>query len=243
MRVAGCLLLVGALLCLPWLGRPSDPDETSAKSSNAIVQHDQPLISRLSARQAGSLPHEAPADRAGQMVTGNVVPAWQPPAWASTTHTTRRKFDHDPQAEFHSHGHDICHSGCAASHHPTSALADDEFLRLIGECARGPLDESNFALESLLYYGAQSRERLSRLKTKWLPAEHRTFLDTQLRFTHVAISLRVIDLEGTCRASVGNVRVPLDRRHVIKLQSDQLESLVASGTVKRVGLNHLWTRW
>ena len=37
-------------------------------------------------------------------------------------------------------------------------------------------------------------------------------------------------------------RVPLDRRHVFELTPADLQPLVASGTVKRVGLHHIWTR-
>jgi hypothetical protein len=36
--------------------------------------------------------------------------------------------------------------------------------------------------------------------------------------------------------------VPLDRRHVFKMDTKDLPPLITSGTVKRVGLHHLWTR-
>ena len=67
-------------------------------------------------------------------------------------------------------------------------------------------------------------------------------LDDELKKTHVLVSLRVLDESGAIRSKLTNVRVPLDRRHVFAMQNEGLQPLVTSGTVKRVGLDHLWTR-
>ena len=71
-------------------------------------------------------------------------------------------FLHDRRATFHAHGDRMCASGCAASRHPTETLSREQFFALRQEMARGPLDETNQALETLLYYGRQSRDLLSR---------------------------------------------------------------------------------
>ena len=36
--------------------------------------------------------------------------------------------------------------------------------------------------------------------------------------------------------------VPLDRRHEFDMQVNNVQPLITSGTVKRVGLYHLWNR-
>jgi len=58
----------------------------------------------------------------------------------------------------------------------------------------------------------------------------------------VRISLRILDEAGRVRSRINGVRVPLDRRHVFEMENEGLQPLVTSGTVKRVGLDHLWTR-
>lgn len=151
-------------------------------------------------------------------------------------------------AHFEPHGEQVCASGCALSRHPTNQLTEDEFSRLVDEYRKGPMSSDNSALESLLYYGPQSIKFLESIDRRNVLFHdkalnpHLAFLKQQLKLTHAKISIRVIDDEESVRTWLEPTIVPLDRRHVFEMQTDELQPLVTSGTVKRVGLNHLWTR-
>ena len=149
-------------------------------------------------------------------------------------------FTADPTAAFHPHGPQVCASGCAASNHATPELKRPAFNRLLATYQRGPLDETNAALESLLFYGRQSDLFLK--STEVSSSEHGAFLRQQLQKTHALLSFRVVDEEGIVRVEMKQTRVPLDRRHVFDMETHNIQPLVTSGTVKRVGLHHLWTR-
>ena len=150
--------------------------------------------------------------------------------------------DHDPAASFHPHGPQLCASGCAASRHPTPRLTRRRFVALLREYSRTDAATASQPLDELLFYAAQSRRFLADFQEDWLSAEHRRCLQGQLRFTHARIAIQVIDERGRRRTWLEPTRVPLDRRHVFQMQTNQLPPLVTSGTVKRVGFDRLWTR-
>jgi len=181
--------------------------------------------------------------------------------------------DDNGRAHFHPHGDQVCASGCAVSNHPTEQLTQTRFEQLLEEYAAGPLDGSNLALETLLFFGPQSADFLadqqasatdaidpSRITAALLEeekskassaeaepltdisGEHLSFLEEQLRRHTVKVAVHVMDEDGILRAELPPTRVPLDRRHIFKLDVNDLQPLVVSGTVKRVGLDHLWTR-
>jgi hypothetical protein len=162
-----------------------------------------------------------------------------PPLIIDDTDTTS-----DPRAHFHPHGDQICASGCAASRHPTETLTIERFKKLAVE-----FDNSNvngdqdclMALETLLYFGPQTRRMLDRFP-RVISGKNRLALTEQLKTTHARISIRVVDEFGTIRSWIPPTRVPFDRRHVFEMESINLQPHVASGTVKRVGIDRLWTR-
>ena len=159
--------------------------------------------------------------------------------------TVRNAFDmfaHDSDAEFHAHGEDVCASGCAASRHPTETLDEDSFDELLAEFAKQPLSQDSMALEKLLYYGPQTKKLIEQDGFGPLDTDRATFLWEELERTHAKISLRVIDESGKIRTWLEPTLVPFDRRHVFKMETENLQPLVTSGTVKRVGLNHMWVR-
>jgi hypothetical protein len=151
-------------------------------------------------------------------------------------------FSHDPQAAFHPHGEQVCASGCAASRHPTEELTESRFRRLIAQYAHQPISENSMALETLLYFGRQTREMLAAADQLHLDPERAAVLARELSVTHARISIRVVDREGEVRTWLSPTRVPFDRRHVFEMETSDVQPLVTSGTVKRVGLYHLWTR-
>ena len=151
-------------------------------------------------------------------------------------------FTHDENSIFEPHGEQICASGCAASRHPTGQLTKRKFEHLLEDYSRRPLDETNSALEELLYYGPQTSKMVQQFGLAKLDEEKARFLRDQLAFTHAKISIRVVDQNGVIRTWLDQSRVPFDRRHVFEMETRDLQPLITSGTVKRVGLNHLWTR-
>lgn len=151
-------------------------------------------------------------------------------------------FDHDDRASFHPHGEEICASGCAASRHPTEKLTEAEFHRLMTAFANEPISENSQAYEALLYYGRQTRDMMNRLGHEPLDRLRVSALRKELARTHVYVQLRVLDEAGEVRSWLPATRVPLDRRHVFDMEVSRVQPLITSGTVKRVGLYHLWTR-
>ena len=157
-------------------------------------------------------------------------------------------FSHGENAVFHGHGEKVCASGCSISRHPTDRLTKREYLRLIDQLAADvdppehePAD-SSFALDSLLFYGRQTSQLMKRYGTGNLSPATAESLKRELKYTHAKISIRVIDESGETRSWLTPTKVPLDRRHVFSMQTQRLQPLVISGTVKRVGRDHLWTR-
>ena len=142
----------------------------------------------------------------------------------------------------HPHGEQVCASGCAASRHPTPPLTWAKFQRLLARWQQEPLGEPTPALEELLFYGRQSLVYLRRVPPEALSEKRRRFLEEQLRRTHVVVGFRVVDEHGVVRVFLPPTRVPLDIRHEYLMDTHDLQPLVTSGTVKRVGLYHLWQR-
>jgi len=151
-------------------------------------------------------------------------------------------FSSDERALFEPHGEQVCASGCAVSRHPTKELTKTVYRQLLGQFLREPISEDSHALESLLFYGRQTREMLSTVGIGPLDPQRAAVLQQELARTHAKISIRVVDENGVVRSSLPETSVSLDRRHVFSMNVNKVQPLVTSGTVKRVGLNHLWTR-
>lgn len=149
---------------------------------------------------------------------------------------------HDSNALFEPHGDQICASGCAASRHPTQTLTRDHFERLLVEYTYEPMNQTNNALEELMYFGSQSRAMIESLGVGELDSQRAEFLWDQLKLNKAKVSIRVLDQSGNVRTWVEPTTVPFDRRHVFEMQTNNVQPLVTSGTVKRVGLNHIWAR-
>jgi hypothetical protein len=156
--------------------------------------------------------------------------------------TAADPFKHDREALPHGHGENLCASGCAASRHPTAPLTADAFRQLLVAYQQSAPTANNVPLEKILFYGRQSRQHWLIQQVTSIDPLWRMVLDEELGKTHVLISLRILDESGDVRSALTNIRVPLDRRHVFTMHASGLQPLVTSGTVKRVGLDHLWTR-
>jgi hypothetical protein len=152
------------------------------------------------------------------------------------------EFSHSESAKFEAHGALLCASGCAASRHPTGELSDVRYRELISTVGRGPMAETNEALEELIFFGGQTRRQINVNGFGTLDADWVGFLGEQLACSHAKISIRITDEQGVVRTWIEPTRVPFDRRHVFSMSTKELQPLVTSGTVKRVGLNHAWIR-
>lgn len=150
-------------------------------------------------------------------------------------------FAHDSRASFHPHGTQVCASGCATSNHPTETLTAARFHQLLEQYMHEPL-ESSAALDALLYYGRQARDMLERDGAAPLDVPRAALLKRELARTHARVLVRVVDADNRIRAWLPATAVPLDRRHVFEMETSGVQPLVTSGTVKRVGLDYLWTR-
>lgn len=154
----------------------------------------------------------------------------------------RLDFTHGEQATFHPHGEQVCASGCAASRHPTGTLTRDRFHSLLLKYADEPIDDSGPAQDALLYYGRQAAQLLATEGPGRLTPVRTALLTHELARDHAEIEIRVVDAMDCVRASLPATSVPLDRRHEFELDTHRLQPMIASGTVKRVGRDFLWTR-
>ena len=75
-----------------------------------------------------------------------------------------------------------------------------------------------------------------------LDAPREELLRRELSRTHVMVTFRLVDEHGEVRCWMPTLRVPLDIRHEFPMQTKNLQPLHTSGTVKRVGLYHIWQR-
>ncbi len=137
------------------------------------------------------------------------------------------------------HGKTLCASGCALSRHPTPALTQERYQELL----QGYLEHnSEKALDELLYFGSQTRLKLGQDQNLKSGPEL-DLLKKELERNRVLVSFRLVDAEGLERVRMPAMSVPLDIRHVFEpLQAVDVQPPEASGTVKRVGLNHIWQR-
>ena len=198
-----------------------------------------------------SAPEQNPGDSgAARKDTSGLVPPINVPgafAFATTGSGSNgipetEEFSHGDAALFEPHGEEVCASGCAASRHPTEELTVERYWQLLDEVTIEPMDRTNNALEALMYYGPQARNLIEQKGVGSLDRERSSFIWKELSITHAKLSIRVIDESGDVRTWLDATRVPFDRRHVFDMQTKDVQPLVTSGTVKRVGLDHIWVR-
>ena len=241
--IAGAFMLLAAAALHFWRGGPatrqasnSEIDQGQTPSGeidpSLAVGHElvDPLVPpiQIDGLADGHFGHEGPH-------------LWDPDSLVGRIASTA-DFSADPVAHFHAHGEEVCASGCAASRHPTKELTREYFHELLHQYSTQPMDETSFALESLLYYGRQTVALLKEEGDYPLDPLRSDFLRDELKKTHAKVEVRVVDEHGEIRTWLPPTRVPLDRRHEFDMQVNNVQPLITSGTVKRVGLYHLWNR-
>ena len=149
---------------------------------------------------------------------------------------------HQPKVIFEPHGGSLCASVCALSRHPTPALKWESFERLLADYSGQPMSEESPALEELLFYGPQTAGMLEHAEGL-LDRERQAFLVRELSRDLVRVEFRIIDESDTVRVVLPPTTVPFDKRFVFEpLLTADFQPPEASGTVKRVGLHHVWQR-
>ncbi len=152
-------------------------------------------------------------------------------------------FHGEVQVRLEPHGEQVCASGCGLSRHPTPFLERSHFEKLVKDFAHQPMSEESPALEELLYFGPQTQRELLASDATPLDSQRLAFLKKELTRDTVQIEFRIIDEEGIARVQLPPTTVKLDSRYAFEpLNTVDFQPPEASGTVKRVGLNHLWQR-
>lgn len=150
--------------------------------------------------------------------------------------------ENDPAA--HS-GEFECAGGCeTAPSMVEDGLTQEVFFALLDAVAQEPLGMASLSLETLLFHGDTTAIYLDQLGTGPLSGEQADFLRRELQRTQAKVSFRVIDDEGVIHASLTPTVVPLGEKQHVHLHTEgALGDVEAGGTVRRVGLHHVWSRW
>lgn len=136
-----------------------------------------------------------------------------------------------------------CKTGCSIASHDIPSLDDPTIATLVGDLdLESTPGADSAALESLLFH-AESVRRYVDARGPEALGRHRALIERELTVTHAVLQLRVVDEAGVTRARFAPTRVPLGHKtHHPASASDKLPGLILSGTVVRVGLEHVWSR-
>lgn len=224
--------IIGCAMVSPFsCGTSRQPAETRKSSAGVDGTHASKETRKDRKQQTPSDPLVPPID-IGQTSSSGLQPS----------DFSEFEFTSGDRAIFEPHGKQVCASGCAASRHPTGKLSKAKYHWLLRRFAEQPLEETSTALESLMYFGRQTLLWMEHEGTGKLDAARVELLERELKKTYAIVRFRIVDEHGVVRVSIPPTRVPLDRRHVFNMDTQDLPPLITSGTVKRVGLHHLWTR-
>ncbi|MCB9638493.1 MAG: hypothetical protein H6727_06240 [Myxococcales bacterium] len=173
--------------------------------------------------------------------TPNFTPASRPSSRASKATSRPHQAKQDKNFPKESA---VCQTGCAASGHGghQSDFSHKKYLHFLQEYAQQPPTAEHIALETLLFYGPQTRTWLKKEKGS-LPLAHHLFLRSQLQQRHAYVSLRIVDRKGVRRVWMAPKRIVLGEHfHLHADETTRIQAPSFGGRVERVGLYHLWTR-
>lgn len=137
-----------------------------------------------------------------------------------------------------------CAKGCSAptpdeTHHLTEA----EFRAALDEIAAAPVGVDTVGLDTLLFHFTDVPELFAHHGQGPLSAAHRTWIDRELGRQTVDIGFRLVGEDG---ALLGEVQqeIPLKiKQHLVLKGTGALKRIEINGKTKRVGMQHLWSRW
>ncbi len=136
-----------------------------------------------------------------------------------------------------------CTTGCSLAKHTIPPYGRADFARARYTYASELPDAASEALETLLFYGAATRQYLHDMGTGPLSPAHIRFLNKQLERDHAIVSIRMVDDAGLVRVAYGPQRVPIGIKQHLQPVDHDLQPLEFNGTVMRTGVNYLWSRY
>ena len=135
-----------------------------------------------------------------------------------------------------------CATGCAVAETKKSQLGAAKIADCLEKMAKQPLGEPSLELETLLFHASEVIPQIRDKGAGPITSDQAKFLKTELARTHARIQLRVIDADGKQRMTFDrHVRLG-EKQHLHTKAADGFAPPELGFTVKRVGLNHLWTR-
>jgi hypothetical protein len=132
-----------------------------------------------------------------------------------------------------------CQGTCQVS--APEALSDAAADVMLSKVVAMPVGTDSLELDTLLFHDHETTHRLDEKAVAMSP-EWETFLRRELARRNVTVSIRVIDEAGVERATVdGNWEIGVRAHHVVH-DVKGVPPFEASGTLVRVGREHLWVR-
>jgi len=143
------------------------------------------------------------------------------------------------------HGTYTCAGGCETAPSMVDGdLSQEQYQAYLEAVSEEPLGTASHALENLLFHADATRFYLETIGAGPLSPEQLAFLEDELARTQVEVSFRVIGEDGEVHAYLEPTTIPLGEKQHAHLHTEgDLGDLEAGGTVRRVGLNHVWSRW
>lgn len=137
-----------------------------------------------------------------------------------------------------------CRTGCSLAKHDIPPFTYAQFDKALADYAKAEPDAPSKALETLLFYRIETEGFLEAHGKGPLSDSHLAFLKKELAVKHARVSIRVVDGAGKVRVQLKDVLVPLGvKQHLKPKALDGTQPLEFNGTVMRVGLYHLWSRY
>ncbi len=136
-----------------------------------------------------------------------------------------------------------CNTGCSLAKHHVAPFTEDMFHAAIADYATRAPEEVSESLEQLLFYGVRTEVLLEEHGTGALSPEHVDFLSRQLARRHGVVEIRMVDALGKVRAHYGPQRVPFGVKQHLQAVEYDVQPMEFNGTVMRVGLDYVWSRY
>ncbi len=135
-----------------------------------------------------------------------------------------------------------CASGCSLKKHPVPHFTAELFTEALAAYAGAPVDQESEPLNTLLFYGVRTEELIESYGTGPLSERHAAFLARELTRRFAYTEIRMVEPDGTIRALVAQ-RVPIAIKQHLHPEVKDLQPIEFNGTVMRVGLNTVWSRY
>lgn len=166
----------------------------------------------------------------------------QPPLLPAPRPGTAPVESADAVAPVSSEDDPTCVGSCSAVSDGPSKSDPAKIRGWLAEYAKQPMSSESPALEALLFHREATKLELLSVEGLSLDEGRAAFLERELQRSTAFLEVRVRDAAGKVRVHLPERRVALDEKQHIETENDLAQHVEYSGTVKRVGLDHLWVR-